>query len=179
MARPTEESKQRSKVAFTETLCSLFSYDHVFIGIGSPIRRDDQAGLLACDELNRIGLDCLRCEYGLENCIDEVINRKPRNLVIIDAVLYEGGRPGELVLADYSSIINNTYLLTTHSIPLDKLIDYLRASDVVEKVYIIGIYPRDIDIGFEISFEVKAAIDELISYIRQCLETRREAVSMG
>lgn len=177
MAGPPEKSQQRSKVAFTETLCTLFTGNFMIVGLGSPIRRDDQAGLIACDELARAGVDCVKCEFGLENCIDAIVDRKPRILLIIDAVLYNGGKPGEIVLTDYSSIDHGTYLVTTHSIPLDKLVSYLRASGFVEDIYIIGVYPKDIDIGLEVSFEVKVAIDELVWHVRQCLEELRKPVS--
>lgn len=179
MARPVEKSEQRSEIGFNVDICSIFSGSFLIIGLGSPIRRDDQAGLIACDELNNTGLICVRCDYGLEHCLSDIVEKKPRRLVIIDSVLYENGKPGEVIISDDSSLGENLSLITTHNIPVSRVIDYLKTNGVVHQVYIIGIYPKDIEIGLEISFEVRSAIDLLVNKIKECFRRTEERRELG
>lgn len=169
-----KESEQRSEISTNTDFCSLFHDSFLIAGVGSPLRQDDQAGLLACDELINHGVNCVKCEYGLETCIGEIAEYRPRTLLVIDASIFKDGKPGDILLATDDSISSESMSLTTHSIPFEKSIELLRALKAIEKAYVIGIYPKSIDIGLEISFEVVSAVRHLVDKIKQCIMRRGE-----
>ncbi|MEM1732061.1 MAG: hydrogenase maturation protease [Desulfurococcaceae archaeon] len=147
----------------------VFSRKHLFIGIGSHLRSDDQAGLVLCDKLIEKGMDCLKCEAGLEMCIHEVYSRRPEVLVIFDAVIYPGCSPGEVVIADEKAIKKETSIVTTHSISFETIMQFLRSTGGVEEIYVVGICPERIDLGLEISEKVAHSIEKLAGIITsQC-----------
>lgn len=114
--------------------------------------------------------------------MSDIIEMKPRRLIIIDSVIYDNGKPGEIIIVDDSSLGEDISLITTHSIPAKRIIEYLKANGLVNQVYILGIHPRDIDIGLEVSFEVKSAIDILVRAVIECfrrVEERREREALG
>jgi len=153
--------------------CSLFQNSFLIIGTGSPLRQDDQAGLIACDELLRNDVFCLKCEYGVENCFGEIERFKPRYLIIIDAALFENGRPGDIIITSEESISEVNLVLSTHNIPLTLLIDLMKKTWRLEKIYVIGIYPKSMDLGLEVSLEVFSSIERLVEEIKKCIRRER------
>lgn len=154
--------------------CSLFQNNFLILGLGSPLRQDDQAGLIACDELARYGITCIKCEYGLENCIGEIENYHPHRLVIIDAALFKNGKPGDVIVVASDSIEDYGLVISTHSIPQTLILDMLKKTIGVEEVFIIGIYPKTLDLGLEISFEVLSAVKSIAEKIIECLNRERK-----
>ncbi|MEM0002275.1 MAG: hydrogenase maturation protease [Desulfurococcaceae archaeon] len=154
--------------------CSIFHQPFLIVGTGSPLRQDDQAGLIACDELNKNNIFCLKCEYGIENCFDEILKHRPKVLIVIDAVLYSNGKPGEIVVVGENALNTISMAISTHYIPFKLTIDMLKNAGSISEVYVIGIYPRTLDIGFELSSEVALAISELTRQIKQCIMRTEE-----
>jgi len=154
--------------------CSLFQNNFLILGLGSPLRQDDQAGLIACNELARHGITCIKCEYGLENCIGEIENYHPSRLVVIDAALFKNGRPGDVVVVASDSIEDYGLVISTHSIPQSLILNLLKNTIGVEEVFIIGIYPKTLDLGLEVSFEVLTAVKNIAERINECLNRERK-----
>lgn len=156
--------------------CSIFQNDFLIVGIGSPLRSDDQAGLLFCKELSKRGFKCLECEYGIENCFEEISLKKPKNLIIVDAALFAGGNPGDVIIVPEDSVVADSITTSTHSIPMNTLINLLKIMRITEKVYLIGIYPKVLDIGTDISQEVLVAIKGLANSVEKCLKNSEKEV---
>lgn len=150
--------------------CSIFKGNFLIVGVGSPLRSDDQAGLVLCDILSQNGVNCVKCEYGLENCVDIVIEKSPEKLIVIDSAIFSGGHPGDVIFLDNIESLDSTYLLTTHSIPLGLLLSAIKELVSPQEVYIIGIYPRNLEIGFEVSSEVARSLHILAENIVKCLK---------
>lgn len=150
--------------------CDFFGEKTLILGVGSPLRSDDQAGLVLCDILNQNGVECLKCEYGVENCLDVIIERSPERLLIFDAALFSGGSPGDLVYAGDLEVLDGVSLLTTHNIPLKLVLDLIRSSSPVREIRVVGIYPKNLDIGVSISNEVMRAISTLVESILKCFK---------
>ncbi|MEM4717444.1 MAG: hydrogenase maturation protease [Desulfurococcaceae archaeon] len=174
MGRPIKEGEQRTEIAYNTDICSLFHNSFLVIGIGSPLRTDDQAGLLACEELSSRGVNCIRCEYGLESCISEIVEYSPKTLIVLDAVIFNGGEPGDIIVATANSIDSDKLVLTTHSIPFSKSIELVRAMSNIDNIYIIGIYPKSINVGLEISHEIHIAIKHLVDAVIKCIKRKEE-----
>jgi len=147
----------------------LLSGKYLIVGVGSPLRSDDQAGLLFCDELLERGIECVKCEYGLENCIGEIAGRRAERLVIVDAVIYDGAKPGEVVIAGEDALVEKYTLATTHSIPVKMLIRMLREAGVRD-IYVVGIAPSSLDYGLDVSSEVVNSIRMLVELFVKALE---------
>ena len=150
--------------------CDLFKGNSLILGVGSPLRSDDRAGLVLCDSLNQSGVHCVKCEYGLENCIDVILEKKPEKLIVIDTAFFNRGQPGDIILLDDTRALANTLLLTTHNIPPRLLINTIRELTPLREVYIIGIYPANLDIGVDISSQVSRAINTLVEDIVKCFK---------
>lgn len=160
---------------FLSELCSIVVHDGTLIvGVGSPLRSDDAAGLLLCDLLVAKGVNCVKCEYGLENCIDIIAFNKPERLVVMDAALFENGIPGDVVIASTEALDNRISLVTTHSVPLKLVLKILQESYGVKDTYLIGIYPKSLEIGSDISDEVYTTLLKLVDVIVECLKQVRE-----
>lgn len=143
--------------------------------IGSPLRRDDSAGLVLCNKLISRGFKLLLCEYGLENCIDEIINTKPRVLLIIDAIYSEKLEPGDIALIDFNQIESKEISFTsTHNIPINIVIEFIKQTTPLDKIYLLGLMVKNIDIGIELSLEVEKSIEKIMEIITQTLERCRD-----
>lgn len=150
--------------------CNIFKGNFLIVGIGSPLRSDDQAGLILCDILNQNGVNCIKCEYGFENCVDIVIEKSPEKLVIIDTAIFSGGNPGDVIFLDSIEAFDSTCILTTHNIPIGFLLNTIKELSSIREVYIIGIYPRNLEIGLEVSREVINSLYILAESIVKCFK---------
>jgi Ni,Fe-hydrogenase maturation factor len=43
----------------------------------------------------------------------------------------------------------------------------------LEKIYVIGIYPKSMDLGLEVSLEVSSSIERLVEEIKKCIRRER------
>ncbi|MEM4469984.1 MAG: hydrogenase maturation protease [Desulfurococcaceae archaeon] len=152
-----------------QDLCSLFKNNFLVVGVGSPLRSDDQAGLLFCKELSKRGFDCLECEYGIENCFNEILEKKPSTLIVVDAALFEGGNPGNIIVAPEDSILAGSLMISTHTIPISVVINLLKSMNAVKRVYLVGIYPGTLELGTAVSREVTRAIEDLVDNVEECI----------
>lgn len=154
-----------------DSLTSFLNHNPLILGIGSPLKSDDAFGLLACDYLSSIGVECIKCEYGIETCISEISDRRPKALLIIDAVLSRETPPGSIIVADESAVVTGEILVTTHNIPLKTLLEILRKEYGVEKILIAGATPFSLDYGLELTSEMKKTLEYFIEILKQALSS--------
>ncbi|MCY0868255.1 MAG: hydrogenase maturation protease [Desulfurococcus sp.] len=160
-------------VDLASILRRLLEGSTLIIGLGSPLRMDDQAGLLLCDELTSRGVECVKCEYGLENCLSEM--KGARRIIIVDAVLYEDAKPGEIVIVGEDALLEKYSLATTHSIPLKTLLKLMHESGI-EEIYIIGIVPQSLDYGLEVSEVVRESVRRLVAAFIEAIKTQGDHI---
>jgi len=141
--------------------------NYLIVCIGSWLRMDDRAGLEVC---NLIGLPTksVVCEYGLENCLGELIDSKANNILLIDAVISDSSIPGSIIYTDISEV-SNGFLATTHNIPVNTIIKYLRTFGIASNVKVLGIRVKSLDFGDTITPEVSRSIVCLSSMIKELL----------
>lgn len=138
----------------------------LILGIGNPLKTDDSFGLIACDELNEIGIECVRCEYGLESCLTEIKEKGSKSILIIDAIVSQDDPPGTLVIVNEESLMSEKYLFTTHTLPLRVLLDLLKSELSIERVIIVGVTPYSLDYGLELTNEMRASLKSFIEIFR-------------
>jgi len=146
------------------------------LGVGSELRADDNAGMLAAQELENSSKDIskhiqFQVFFGHtapENLSGEIRKFEPGHVVIIDAADMEK-KPGEISIFTPESAGGISF--STHKLPIKVLAQYLSQSFEC-RVIIIGIQPKTLDFGKDVSKEVKKAVGEVAHAIQEILVTK-------
>ena len=139
------------------------------LGIGSPLRGDDAAGVLAArdiaEKLKRASKPRLKVfigETAPENLTGPIKEYSPTHLIVLDAA-DTGNRPGhiELIEPDW---IGTGASFSTHSLPVHVLIQYLHAHLKCD-IILLGIQPASCEFGLPVSRSVQRAIQRVSEMI--------------
>lgn len=136
------------------------------IGVGSELRADDAAGILAAKYLQEEnkGSSKLQVFFGgtaPENLSGEIKKFNPTHIIIIDSA-DTGQKPGTIMLINPEDAGGISF--STHMMPLAMLADYFKESLKCETV-IIGIQPKTLKFGECVSKEVKKSSRQVSSAI--------------
>lgn len=137
------------------------SMDTLIMCIGNRDSGDDAIGPYIADSLKKEGYDgiVLDCGTAPENYTAVVKRHKPTTLILIDAA--DMGLPaGEIRIVPKEKI--GTMHISTHSIPLSLLIQYLEKD--IEKIMVIGIQPENM--SGKLSKTVKNSGDSLVQLLK-------------
>jgi hydrogenase 3 maturation protease len=138
------------------------------MGIGSPIRGDDAAGLLVVEELQGCGLrDVLlvSAETVPESFTGKIRGFGPTHVLMIDAADFRGA-PGEARMIPKTVIGGST--ISTHSMPLNVLIDFIEKT-TRSRVALLGVQPKCTEFGAEVTPEIREASRKIASIICELL----------
>lgn len=138
----------------------------VIMGIGSDLRGDDAAGLKVIDEIRALDLDSenlLLIQAGSmpEKFTSKVKEFDPENIILIDSV-DAGKKHGVVSLVDPEDIVKDS--VSTHKLPLSKLMDYLE-KETEARVDLVGIQVKDMEVGTDLSEEVRDSVKELVKFL--------------
>jgi hydrogenase 3 maturation protease len=148
------------------------------LAVGSPLRADDAAGLLAAEELGRLlktppgpsrpprTVEIFVAETAPENFTGQIKAFSPDRLVILDAVDC-GLKPGQIRLlrpGELSTVSNPS----THNVSLGLMLDYL-GHFLQAEVVILGIQPRTLEFGLAPSRAVRTASLDVAAVLATCL----------
>ncbi len=161
-----------------EKLSSIINENTIIVCVGNPFRRDDAAGLIVCRTLEKLvgGNKVIVCEHGVENCLQNIMEQKPRNILVVDAAEFEG-KPGDVVLASALECDLSAKPLSTHKIPLNLIAEYLTRECGVENVWLLGIKPSAVDFGVGVSKTVLETCKALAEILAGILKAREEKQS--
>ena len=136
----------------------------VIVGIGHPLRGDDALGLCLVKRLGG-NLDALCIDAGSapENYLGKIIKASPDVVLFIDAVDFNK-KPGFYKILEQEEILKTGF--TTHDLSPRMLIEYL-AGQTKAKIYLLGIQPKDLGLGQELSLPVQKALSELECLFRK------------
>jgi hydrogenase 3 maturation protease len=129
----------------------------VILGVGSQLRSDDALGLEVIRRLEGKIRDHVRLLEGgtvPENYTQVIREFGPTHILMIDAAQLNQ-EPGYTRLISANKIFGIP--TSTHSIPLNMLAEYLKKSTNA-KIALLGIQPKSLQFGEELSQEVKAAV---------------------
>ena len=131
------------------------------ISIGNPIKSDDNIGNII---LEKIGVDAMkfRAETSPENFLEKM--KGCDKIIILDALEF-GGAVGEVKVFDLDSV--NDRLMSTHSIPIALFKRFLPDS----KIIVVGIQPKNVEFGEELSEELKESIDKISENVEKIIRT--------
>jgi hydrogenase 3 maturation protease len=139
------------------------------LGIGSELRGDDIAGLLAAQQIEKTiakqttspEVRVFIGETAPENLTGEIKRFKPTHLIIIDAADLNK-EPGHIEIMEPEAIGGTSFC--THSLPIKVMTDYLLQSFYCQ-VITIGIQPKTLTFGSQPTKEVVAAAKHLAEEI--------------
>lgn len=139
----------------------------VVVGIGAELRGDDIAGVLVARAVAALGRSDLTGIEGCaapENFTGEIISHKPDLVIFVDAADL-GEPPGSLKIIEESEI--KGFSFSTHTLPLDVILNYLAASLPDCRFLVVGIQPEDTEILAVPSARVLEAVDELSRFFTE------------
>ena len=110
--------------------------DLLVMCIGNRDGGDDAVGPYVADNLKKSNIEVLDCGIIPENYTGFIKQKKPKTVIIIDAVEI-GLKPGEIRVIPKEKI--GVMHISTHGIPVSVLINYLR--QYVVSIIFIGIQP--------------------------------------
>lgn len=130
----------------------------VLFGIGNVLRGDDALGPMLIEMLRgSVNASCINAEGAPENYLGKVIRENPDTVLIIDAV-HLNLKPGEYRILEQKDLEKSGF--STHDISLGMLIDYMK-SQINADIFILGVEPRQLRLGAEVSETVKKTLGNL------------------
>jgi len=140
----------------------------VILGVGNPLRGDDALGIKIVRLLRgKVPRRVLLIEGGSvpENFIRKIELFAPSHVLLIDAAHF-GGNPGDADLISPEQIIG--VVISTHTIPLYLTTELIREFTGA-KIMLLGVQPKNVSLGEEISPEVKEATENIARTIVEIL----------
>ncbi|ADD08505.1 hydrogenase maturation peptidase HycI [Candidatus Aciduliprofundum boonei] len=134
----------------------------VLMGIGNDLRGDDAIGIYIAKNFKKEGWKVIIAGQVPEDFTGEIKRIKPDLLILVDAALM-GLQPGEFRVVPTDLIPNVAF--STHGMPLSFFINYIGES--AQKIILIGIEPKNLEFGEELSPEVKEAGDKIIEILKK------------
>lgn len=140
----------------------------VILGVGNPLRGDDALGIELLKKLRgKVPRRVKLIDGGVapENFVGRIRAFKPSHVLIVDAARF-GGEPGEARLIMPEQIAG--IAISTHAMPLYVLAELISEGMDV-KVALLGVEPKILDLGDEISPEIEDAIKNYASLLLSVL----------
>jgi hydrogenase 3 maturation protease len=137
------------------------------LGIGSDLRGDDAAGIIVAQQIKKNSskkkkpppqVKVFIGATAPENLTGEIKKFKPSHLIIIDSADIKAP-PGRVTIINPEDVAGTSFC--THSLPIKVMIDYLLQSSCSLQVIIIGIQPKNLAAGSNVSKEVNQTVEEL------------------
>ncbi len=138
------------------------------VGVGSRLRSDDALGLAIAERVASLSLPGVLVVLGEtapENVTGEIRRFVPTHVLFVDAADL-GEAPGTARLFESREIGGVTS--STHSLPLHVIADYL-TQEIGCRVLFLGVQPRSVAFGGEVSRDVAAAIEGTVAALRDVL----------
>ena len=140
----------------------------VVMGVGSPLRCDDAAGLHVAAALGRASpphVTAIEAGPAPESFTSEIRKIHPAVLIIVDSARM-GKTAGSVAVFEPGEIEGVSF--GTHGLPLSVLADYVR-QEVGCTVIFLGIEPASLEHGETLSPAVRAAVDDAVSVLKEAL----------
>jgi len=134
----------------------------VIVGIGNSMKGDDGFGPALIERLNnKTSFSCLNADTSPENYIGKITKEDPDTILLVDAV-HMNLDPGEYRVLEKKDIQNSG--LTTHNLSPAMFIEFLE-NETKASIYMLGIQPKTVSLGEELSEEMKATLENIIKKI--------------
>ncbi len=139
-------------------LSEILEGNIVLVGLGNILRSDDGVGVYLIQRLaGKVNAVCLDAGIALETYLGKIVKAHPDTVLLVDAV-HLGLAPGQSQVLTEDEILQNG--LTTHDLSPKFFIQYLK-EQTSAGIYLLGVQPKRVDMGEEMSPEVTKALAEL------------------
>ena len=140
----------------------IFKGKVVIVGIGNTLRGDDGFGPALIKRLEgKVKACCIDAGSAPENFTGKIVKEKPDTILMVDA-LHLGLAPGAWEILKKDEIAKSG--LSTHDISPNMFIEYLESRTCAD-IYMLGVQPKDISFGREMSAEIKNTLEEIAGLI--------------
>ncbi|PVZ87814.1 hydrogenase maturation peptidase HycI [Serratia sp. S1B] len=133
---------------------------NVILTVGNSMMGDDGAGPMLADLMTEQPIDgwvVINGGSAPENVTHQIHALRPQKVVVVDATDMELA-PGEVRIIDPDDIAE-MFIMSTHNMPLNFLIDQLRND--IEEVIFLGIQPDVVAFYFPITEKVSQAVQRV------------------
>jgi hydrogenase 3 maturation protease len=141
----------------------------VVVGVGNPIRQDDNVGLTILAGLQGKVPDnvlLLECEMVPEGYLLDIEEFKPSHVLLIDAALL-GRKPGEANLVKVTEVAAFS-AVSSHMLPLRLFCEYIDKTTGA-KIRLLLIEPKTMEFGETLSPELQQAAEKLTTMLLNLL----------
>lgn len=142
----------------------------VIVGVGNPIRRDDNIGVEIVNELEgkvSESVFLIKSETVPENFIEPIIEFKPTHVLIIDAALLNLS-PGSAKLVGATGAPEGA--ISTHALPIQIFCEYLTEM-IGARIAMLLVQPKDTSFGEGLTCELSLVREELVKCLIKVIES--------
>jgi len=140
----------------------------VVLGLGNLLLSDEGVGVQVVNKIRDMGLppEVKIIDGGTEGFSLLPILMEAERLIIVDAVK-GGGSPGSLYRFDLKDCppFPDPYKTSAHQISFPEVISLARLIGPIPKATVIGVEPKSLEIGMELSSEIQAKIPRIIELV--------------
>lgn len=130
----------------------------LFVGIGNALKSDDAIGIYLCRQIRESNYKkVLIVESGIEKYVGKINQISPDILLLVDCTDF-GESPGFVKLVPVEDILD--YSMHTHTISLRRIADFFSMP-----TFVLGLQPKFVGFGENISGALLATADKLADYI--------------
>ncbi|MFC1898378.1 hydrogenase maturation protease [Candidatus Cloacimonadota bacterium] len=130
----------------------------LFVGIGNGLKSDDAVGIFVCRNIQETEYKkVLIVESGIEKFVGKINSIAPDILLLVDCTDFNE-KPGFVKLVPVDEILDHT--MHTHTISVRRISEFFEMP-----TFILGIQPKFVGFGEEISEVVMETANKLISFI--------------
>jgi len=137
------------------------------ISVGNPLKSDDNIGNLILDELQKlVKTDSIFFTKGYtnpENLAEPLKKFRPDIIFFIDVALFRGS-VGDVKLFRPEDILNSN--ASTHNLPITIFKEIFPNL----KIILIGIKPKNLDVGKGLSLELKSKFERIKERVKTIIE---------
>lgn len=135
------------------------------MSIGNPLKSDDNIGNLILDELQKSMKDVnfIKGSTNPENFIEPLKKINPEIIFFIDVAFFSG-KVGAVKTFQLKDILDIN--ISTHNFPITVFKKIFPDS----KIILIGIKPKNLDIGEGLSPELKNKFDSLVEEVKKIIQ---------
>jgi len=132
----------------------------LFVGVGNRLKSDDAIGIYICEKIIATNFKkVLIVESGIEKFVGKINSIAPDILVLVDCTDFNK-EPGYCDLVPIDNILDHT--MHTHTISLKRISEFFEMP-----TYLLGIQPKNVMFGEDISEEVANSANKLIQLINK------------
>lgn len=138
----------------------------VIMGIGNPLKGDDGFGPALIAELQgKVSAVCIDAGTAPETYGGKAVKEDPDTILIVDAV-HLARNAGEYELLVKDDILKTG--MTTHDLSPRLFLDYLQSQTKAD-IYLLGLQPKHVSFGEDMSLPVKKALADIVTEIKEAL----------